>query len=189
MSDYIDIVFDGPPSHESGRFVEVENSKGESIDFGEWRHRPDGYWALRIPREDNLPCPKCGKGGSSRHCVRCEFKKTLGKAMDKAEQKMQAENVEPHPNLSQRTRNTIGVVPPKSGTHTFSSGEDYNIKNDSKLRGYAQALVNKLKLINEDSRFKSVWSFMANHGVPYTGPDYSQELKDLEKALNESLCP
>src|SRR3990167_6352977 len=46
--DYIDIVFDGPPSHESGRFVEVENSTGESIRFGEWIHRPDGYWVLRF---------------------------------------------------------------------------------------------------------------------------------------------
>lgn len=50
--DYIDIVFDGPPSHESGRFVEVENSSGMSISFGEWVHRPDGYWALRIPSFD-----------------------------------------------------------------------------------------------------------------------------------------
>ena len=33
----IRIVFDGPPSHESGRFVEVENEKGEGIRFGEWR--------------------------------------------------------------------------------------------------------------------------------------------------------
>lgn len=50
--DYIDIVFDGPPSHESGRFVEVENSAGESIRFGEWIHRPDSFWALRIPSPD-----------------------------------------------------------------------------------------------------------------------------------------
>lgn len=48
-TDYIDIIFDGPPSHESGRFVEVENSAGKSINFGEWIERPDGYWALRIP--------------------------------------------------------------------------------------------------------------------------------------------
>lgn len=47
--DYIDILFDGPPSHESGRFVEVENSEQESIDFGKWIDRGDGYWALRIP--------------------------------------------------------------------------------------------------------------------------------------------
>lgn len=49
MSDFVDIVFDGPPSHESGRFVEVEDSAGASIRLGEWVERPDGYWALRIP--------------------------------------------------------------------------------------------------------------------------------------------
>lgn len=51
VADYVDIVFDGPPSHESGRFVEVENSEGASIKFGEWVHREDGYWALRINRD------------------------------------------------------------------------------------------------------------------------------------------
>ena len=44
----VDVVFDGPPSHESGRFVEVENSEGMSINFGDWVHRPDGYWVLRF---------------------------------------------------------------------------------------------------------------------------------------------
>lgn len=48
VGEYVDIVFDGPPSHESGRFVEVENHDGRSINFGEWIHRPDGYWVLRI---------------------------------------------------------------------------------------------------------------------------------------------
>jgi uncharacterized sporulation protein YeaH/YhbH (DUF444 family) len=49
MSDeYIDVVFDGPPSHESGRFVEVEDTSGRSIKFGEWVQRDDGFWALRI---------------------------------------------------------------------------------------------------------------------------------------------
>ena len=46
---YIDIVFDGPPSHESGRFVEVEDATGRSIRFGEWVERADGYWVLRLP--------------------------------------------------------------------------------------------------------------------------------------------
>ena len=45
---YIDIVFDGPPGHESGRFVEVEDVTGKSINAGEWLQRPDGYWVLRI---------------------------------------------------------------------------------------------------------------------------------------------
>lgn len=48
-SGYIDIVFDGPPSHISGRFVEVEDETGASISIGEWAQ--DGvYWRLRIPR-------------------------------------------------------------------------------------------------------------------------------------------
>ena len=29
--EYVDIVFDGPPGPESGRFVEVENAAAESI--------------------------------------------------------------------------------------------------------------------------------------------------------------
>lgn len=45
---YVDIVFDGPPSHESGRFVEVEDETGASISFGEWVEREDGFWVLRI---------------------------------------------------------------------------------------------------------------------------------------------
>lgn len=47
--NFIDIVFDGPPSNESGRFVEVENPQGQSISVGEWIDRGDGLWALRIP--------------------------------------------------------------------------------------------------------------------------------------------
>ena len=50
MNDHIDIVFDGPPAPESGHFVEVEDSSGHSIRFGEWVERPDGYWVLRIPK-------------------------------------------------------------------------------------------------------------------------------------------
>jgi len=51
MSDlkYTDIVFDGPPGPEAGRFVEVENENGVSFSLGEWIARNDGYWALRIP--------------------------------------------------------------------------------------------------------------------------------------------
>lgn len=45
----IDIVFDGPPSHESGRFVETETIDGKGIRVGEWHNRGDGYWVLRVP--------------------------------------------------------------------------------------------------------------------------------------------
>ena len=44
----INIVFDGPPSHESGRFVEVETDDGPGISIGEWVDRGGGLWALRI---------------------------------------------------------------------------------------------------------------------------------------------
>ena len=42
-------VIDGPPGRpESGRFVELENERGESIAVGEWRERPDGLWELVV---------------------------------------------------------------------------------------------------------------------------------------------
>jgi len=44
----VQIVFDGPPSHESGRFVEVEDVNGKSINFGRWAKRKDDYWALQF---------------------------------------------------------------------------------------------------------------------------------------------
>lgn len=49
--DFIDVVFDGPPSHVCGRFVEVEDPEGKSINVGQWIDRGNGLWALRIPRE------------------------------------------------------------------------------------------------------------------------------------------
>ena len=57
-TDYIDVIFDGPPSHESGRFVEVEDASGKSISYGEWVQRPDGYWALRMPRAKEPSAPE-----------------------------------------------------------------------------------------------------------------------------------
>lgn len=43
----INIIFDGPPGHKSGRFVEVELDNGESINAGEWIQKGK-FWALRI---------------------------------------------------------------------------------------------------------------------------------------------
>lgn len=56
MDQPINIIFDGPPSHESGRFIEVEIDNGKSINAGEWIKRDDGLWALRItalPQQSN----------------------------------------------------------------------------------------------------------------------------------------
>ena len=48
VTQAINIIFDGPPGPEAGRFVEVETDDGKSIKIGEWEERPDGMWALRI---------------------------------------------------------------------------------------------------------------------------------------------
>ncbi len=84
--NYIDIVFDGPPSHESGRFVEVEDANGKSIRAGEWIERSDGYWALRItqipakaPRFANVSCSQCGQdfGPGDHGFSHCEHHKQV----------------------------------------------------------------------------------------------------------------
>ena len=53
MNQPINIIFDGPPGPESGRFVEVETDDGKSINAGEWIERKDGLWALRITELPN----------------------------------------------------------------------------------------------------------------------------------------
>ena len=40
------VIFDGPPSHESGRFVEVETEDGKSISVGKWENYSGEYWRL-----------------------------------------------------------------------------------------------------------------------------------------------
>jgi hypothetical protein len=50
------IVFDGPPGPESGRFVEVEDEEGRSVQTqASWTKRKDGFWVLgpfRDKKED-----------------------------------------------------------------------------------------------------------------------------------------
>lgn len=43
----VHVILDGPPSHESGRFVECENADGKSINAGRWEQRGK-YWHLII---------------------------------------------------------------------------------------------------------------------------------------------
>ena len=75
MKTWIDIVFDGPPSHESGRFVEVETHEGKSISFGEWIHRDDGLTALRIPDSKALTTAldACGEALETMLRVYCDY--------------------------------------------------------------------------------------------------------------------
>lgn len=44
----IRIIFDGPPGPDGGRFVEVEDESGRSINVGTWVEAPGGMWELRI---------------------------------------------------------------------------------------------------------------------------------------------
>lgn len=57
MNDYIDVIFDGPPSHDSGRFVEVNGSDGRSIDAGGWIKCGNGLWCLRIALNGTVTPP------------------------------------------------------------------------------------------------------------------------------------
>jgi hypothetical protein len=41
------IIFDGPPGHESGRFVEVNDATGKSVNAGEWVENGP-FWELII---------------------------------------------------------------------------------------------------------------------------------------------
>lgn len=59
MHQFLDIVFDGPPDYNAGRFVELEDANGRSLHAGEWLLRPDGYWVLRLTPssfEDEAKC-------------------------------------------------------------------------------------------------------------------------------------
>lgn len=49
----IHILFDGPPSHESGRFVEVEDKDGHGLSVGKWIEVRD-LWHLVIPSDAEL---------------------------------------------------------------------------------------------------------------------------------------
>lgn len=55
MSPFVDVVFDGPPSARSGRFVECEDEHGCGTKAGGWIDRGDGTWALRIQLPSGVP--------------------------------------------------------------------------------------------------------------------------------------
>ncbi len=68
--EFINIVFDGPPSHESGRFVEVEDDAGRGMRVGEWVEAAP-YWKLRIP---TLRAEITRLSGVTGCCAECESK-------------------------------------------------------------------------------------------------------------------
>jgi len=75
LDQFVDIVFDGPPSAEAGRFVEVEDHTGASVNYGTWVQREDGYWALRIQRVEMALIDELHKTRVQRdgYKTRCEL--------------------------------------------------------------------------------------------------------------------
>ncbi len=67
------IVFDGPPGPEAGRFVEVENAAGSSVNSGEWRERADGLWELVL----NGPAPQPEQSGLDPHAIAQQVREAL----------------------------------------------------------------------------------------------------------------
>ena len=67
------IVFDGPPSHESGRFVEVETPSGKGVAIGNWEeHETAGLWSLTIQAPAKQMDPQEKRDGSVWWCPRCQ---------------------------------------------------------------------------------------------------------------------
>jgi hypothetical protein len=56
-------------------------------------------------------------------------------------------------------------------------------RKESDIRHAAQTLSDRLHAIHNDPQYKAVWVDVANHGRPYTGPNYEKELADLDAAL------
>ena len=54
------------------------------------------------------------------------------------------------------------------------------------LKVCAKALCKKLKQIEKHPSYHSTFVIAANHGFPYSGPTYKQELEDLVNCLGES---
>lgn len=44
----INVVFDGPPSNEGNKFIEVEDMDGKGVSVGDWVPHGEKYWALRL---------------------------------------------------------------------------------------------------------------------------------------------
>lgn len=74
MSEPLYVIFDGPPSHESGRFVEVETADGKSVNAGTWENHSGKYWRLGpLYRESQAPRLETGAPSASPASTPDEF--------------------------------------------------------------------------------------------------------------------
>lgn len=53
------------------------------------------------------------------------------------------------------------------------------------LRRASQKLADQLDLIGNSEEYKAVFASAMAHGVEYTGPTYSKELKGVKRLLDE----
>jgi hypothetical protein len=133
---YVDIVFDGPPSHESGRFVEVEDATGASIRLGEWIDRGNGLWALRIP-DPRVSPPAGGRELRAAVVVGAANLRALRSALDAAPSA---------PPVSEEVRLDAFVAPVVAGVRDAIRAQgqreedDRDAELESALRGLAAAL-------------------------------------------------
>ena len=104
--ELVDIVYDGPPSNETGKFVEVEDQTGKSISVGTWLEREDGYWVLRIPTIKKSHYPK--------------WMKTAGQVLNKLKPDIK-KMCEPPPSLSPGKRSITYHVPKDEDVFTNGS--------------------------------------------------------------------
>jgi hypothetical protein len=70
------IRFDGPPSHDAGRFIETEDAEGRGVGGFEWRDNGDGTWSLgpfaRVSGEANDGGADEASRSDSPHTVNVE---------------------------------------------------------------------------------------------------------------------
>lgn len=82
----------------------------------------------------------------------------------------------------------LRILCPKCQSNRDISNDLFgNSKKVEEIILVAKALADKLNLIEKDGRCAGIFIFAANHGLIYDGPNYSQELKDLQEILNEYI--
>ena len=83
MAKEIRVVFDGPPDHEAGRFVEVEDADGRGLSVGEWKQIDSGLWGLYFHIDDGLD--KRVRACADKHLDRASESERKGNASGAAE--------------------------------------------------------------------------------------------------------
>ena len=58
-------------------------------------------------------------------------------------------------------------------------------KESKKLLEAAQIFVDRMRFLESNKIYQDVWVSYQNHGQLYNGPQYGEELAELEKVLNQ----